>query len=123
MKTYTGIELLQAIKDGELIKGQELKDEHGNIYTVTDTVDLLRDNGWNAITDEMNLDVFIHTEFTLIEENQDIDIQSIEELDEEEAYTNIDLTTRWTRAEDILVKKLNESIQAIKQLDRQINNN
>ena len=64
----------------------------------------------------------LNDEVNVVEEEQYIDIQSIEEVDEEEAYTNIDLTTRWTRAEDILVKKLNEAIRAIKQLDRQINN-
>lgn len=109
MKTYNGIELLQAIKEGELIKGQELKDEHGNIYRVTSFVGLLEDEQHNDIASVMELDDFIHTDFTLIEEEPDIDIQSIEE---HQVMT--------THGEE--VNKINQIIKAIKQLDRQINN-
>lgn len=60
-------------------------------------------------------------EFTLIEENQDIDIQSIEELDKEKAYVNLDFVSTWSRSEEILVEKINEVIATIKQLNRKIN--
>lgn len=47
----------------------------------------------------------LNEEVELIEEQQDIDIQAIEDIDEDEAYFNTN-------------KKINELIQAVKQLDR-----
>ncbi len=54
--------------------------------------------------------------FELIEENQDIDIQSIEDIH------TFDFEN--TRLEIVnLVDSFNELLRAVKQLDRQINNN
>ena len=71
---------------------------------------MIEDEYGTSITDENTLDYLLHMEFTLIEENQDIDIQSIEE---HQVMT--------THGEE--VNKINQIIKAIKQLDRQINNN
>jgi len=54
-------------------------------------------------------------EFILIEEEPDIDIQSIKELRKS--------IGSWTYEEKIISNKVNEILEAIKQLDRQINNN
>ncbi len=60
----------------------------------------------------------LNCEVELIEEQQDIDIQAIEELDKEIAYTNLDLVTSWSVSEKKLVKQQNQILKAIKQLDR-----
>lgn len=58
--------------------------------------------------------------FELIEEQQDIDIQAIEELDEEVAYTNLDFATSWSDSEKKIVKQQNQILKYLKQLDRKI---
>ena len=60
---------------------------------------------------EISFNCLKNNTFELIEENQDIDIQSIEEQGYDE-FTSLEV-----------YKRIQELIQAIKQLDRQINNN
>lgn len=86
---------------------------------------MIEDEYGTSITDENTLDYLLHMEFTLIEENPDINIQDIREQNiisgfyknptqnEEDLFSNVKSNQY----------KINELIQAIKQLDRQINNN
>lgn len=59
----------------------------------------------------------INMYFEILSE-EEIDIQAIEELDKEVAYTNIDYATGWDRKEQIIVEKINELIKAVKQINR-----
>lgn len=63
---------------------------------------------------------FLNWNVELIEEQQDIDIQAIKELDEEVAYTNLDLATSWSASENKIVKQQNQILKYLKQLDRKI---
>ena len=110
MKVYNGIELLKAVKDGEIKEGDKFK--LNNQYAAQ-----LFFDGYTFRWDDDNaeilkVDIFTCFLFTLIEK-KDIDIQNIEELDVQENQFNTYNKTL----------KINELIQAIKQLDRQINNN
>ena len=105
MKTYKFIDLLREIKEGKLESRTKLKDDQGNIYEITDTNNLIEDEHCNPITIEFPLEDLLYTEFTVIKEN--LDIQDISEI-----YSASDTDD-----------KINEIIRAIKQLDRQINNN
>lgn len=80
---------------------------------------MIEDEYGTSITDENTLDYLLHMEFTLIEENQDMDIQSIEKLD----MCKFGHNNTISQQEAWFIEKVNELIQAIKQLDRQINNN
>lgn len=63
----------------------------------------------------------LNMQVEIIEEQQDIDIQAIEELDEEVAYTNLDFATSWRDSEKKIVKQQNQILKYLKQLDRKIN--
>ena len=108
MKTYKGYELLKAIANNEIKEGtkfknlnQKVKSDNSHIYTYNHNNFIGRWGGTNIIA-------ILNDEFELIEEQEDIDIQSIEEL-----YIG-DVTT-----EDKL--KINELVRAVKQLDKKIN--
>lgn len=108
------MDLLNKIANGEEIptKIKVDKDTYewdwlDNYYSGTNGDDLLELSAKYSEVVLLNMDV------ELTEENQDIDIQSIEELDVQENQFNTYNKTL----------KINELIQAIKQLDRQINNN
>lgn len=115
MKTYTGIELLQAIKEGEIKDKTEFwfscnigQGRYKFCRNDGSFFDIYNDNR-NIMADYDLLEIANGT-FELIEENQDIDIQSIEEQGYDE-FTSLEV-----------YKRIQELIQAIKQLDRQINN-
>lgn len=62
-------------------------------------------------------------EFEILpEEDKEIDIDSIEELDEEIGYIYRDenIKTKWTSNEKILALKQNEIIRAMKQLNKEV---
>lgn len=62
-------------------------------------------------------------EFEILpEEDKEIDIDSIEELDEEVGYIYRDenIKTKWTSNEKILALKQNEIIRAMKQLNKEV---
>lgn len=53
-------------------------------------------------------------------EDQTIDIESIEEIDEEIAYTNLDYETKWNNSEKIIVKQQNNILRLLKHLNKEI---
>lgn len=114
MKVYNGIELLKAAKDGEIKEGDMFK--LNNQYAAQ-----LFFDGYTFRWDDDNaeilkVDIFTCFLFTLIEENQDIDIQSIEEIDAENYSYNTELTIA-------ILEQQNQMLKWAKQLDRKINNN
>ncbi len=79
--------------------------EHGNL--------LGRFGGFNILN-------ILNKDFEIIQEQDEIDIQSIKELNKEIAYINIDIATAWTPSEKIIIEQQNKIIRAIKQLDKKI---
>ena len=71
------------------------------------------------ITNQYTLEHIADGDFELIEEPT-IDIDSIEELDEEIAYTNIDYVTNWNNSEKIIVEQQNNILRAVKHLNKEI---
>lgn len=115
-KIYKGYELMKAIADGEIKSGTRFKDRsHTFIWTGSRiTVEIEgKDSQCNLFEFNNNsgtyysLSYFLDLKFELLKD--EIDIQSIEELAEDRYIVT-----------DVL-KKINELVQAIKQLDNKIN--
>lgn len=111
-KTYTGMELLQAIKSGEIKNGNRFKIINGGledfIAWIEDKnlkIDMFGKEGW------LGTNSLIESDYELLDE--DIDIQEIEEYKSE--YT-------MNCVESEIKDKINELIKAVKQLDNKINN-
>lgn len=113
-KTYTGIELLEAIESGEIKEGTRFKDSYGINYIYE------KDSGGELILYKQetyytgnvpDYSLFVDNIFTVVE-NEDIDIQSIEEFKSDYMMSNVEYQIQ---------DKINEVIRAVKQLDRQIN--
>ena len=104
--------------------GTKITDKHTNRYIVTKYQDVILNKiGDNPILDEFVLDDFIHHEFIILsEEDEEIDIDSIEELDycleelEKPSYEESWLMNCIRANKD----KLNELIKAVKQLNNKI---
>jgi hypothetical protein len=121
MKTYNGIELLQAIKNGEIKSGTNIEVHDLSVLDkLVTTISVNSDRGLAWETGKFDTSFLLNDYYYFKITN--IDIQEIEELnatsydrhfygEDKEYYHNL---TRET---------LNEAIRAIKQLDRQINNN
>lgn len=116
MKTYTGIELLEAIEEKEIEEGTRFKIINGAY------------DGFVAYIEDENIKVnmfgregvlgtkaLIESEFKELEK-EDIDIQEIEEIPNEVMRDD------WRYYVPVVFNKINELVIAIKQLDRQINN-
>ena len=63
--------------------------------------------------------MFIDNEFTVIEEQQDIDIQEIEELPQWTTRRDGEVTQQEGKRLE-MAEKINQLVQAVKQLDRNI---
>ena len=111
MKTYKGYELIEKLN--ELPLGTKIQSCDGEIYELVENSICRTFSRKGRKQTRFLTYIILSKEFELIEENQDIDIQSIEELDVQENQFNTYNKTL----------KINELIQALKQLDRQINNN
>ena len=140
MKTYTGIELLQAIKDGKIKSGTNIEVHDLSVLDkLVTTIHINSDRGLVWKTGEFDTSFLLNDYYYF--KITDIDIQSIEhnELDIlQEILGKCDL---WKGNEDYILKVINENnnrlvdailkvskenetlTNAIKQLDRQINNN
>ena len=112
---YKGYELLKAIADGEIKKNQNIrikfKDNSGEIFIFdgTEIIDITHKN----IFDIYGTIAVLKSDFELIED--EIDIDSIEELDE---YEREDLYD-WKDVRDIALK-MNELVQAVKQINKEV---
>lgn len=126
-KTYTGIELLEAIKNKEIKENTNFIDEYNCNYIykldgIEGDLTLYRQEQYyeDSIPD---YSVFVDNIFTVVE-NEYIDIQSIEEFEiDKNNYIQTELGAFKTRKMDIaFLNKINELAKGIKQIDRQINN-
>ena len=110
-KTIKIIDLLNKIANGEEVpKKIKYKNEIYILNKNTETIDDLYRLGHNEGIDWLShINITLHDIVEIIEEQQDIDIQSIEEMN---------LSSTPTKYEVILHKL----VQAVKQLDNKINN-
>ena len=72
-----------------------------------------------------NGNIYLNDEVEIIEEQQDVDIQSIEEIDDNFSYienhsSGLGIEKVFNKAEIELSNKINELVQAVKQLDKKI---
>lgn len=112
-KTYKGSELIRMVEDNQIKDLTRIKSDDGNIfiYCANDSTFY-----WSKSVggERVPIYTFLNHTFVIIEEQQDIDIQGIEEFSEE--YLKEELT----HGEEILGRKLNELVKAVKQQDRNI---
>lgn len=118
-KEYKGWELMKDLAEGNIKKGTQFIDDYGNKFIWEEEdgyFDLFElDSGkkeipdYSPFADKDNI-------FTIIEEEPEIDIQKIEEIKDVFIENS-------TCGEDVkyLARKYNQLVQAVKQLDRQIN--
>lgn len=116
-RTYKGYELIGKIN--ELPLGIKIRSCDGEIYELVENSICRTFSRKGRKQTRFLTYIILSKEFELIEENQDIDIQSIDELLMDQ------LTEREHNDADIIMlgKQINVLTNAIKQLDRQINNN
>ena len=82
----------------------------------------IKDNYDTCVSSYQDDKSFSQNKFEILSEDEEIDIDSIEELDEEIGYIYKDenIKTKWTSNEKILALKQNEIIKAIKQINKKL---
>lgn len=122
-KVYKGYELLKAIADGEIknntkieIKGRFSGDLIGSyfIYNEGALCFPIYEPDGVKYSDEMKMSDLINWEFKLIEDEIEIDIDSIEELENEVMQDD------WRYYVPMFFNKINELVPAVKQLNKEI---
>ena len=124
-KMYKGWELMRDIAEGKIEEGSEFNIyEDKEMYFDRPAIyanGVLRHNGI-LVTEFVSLEKMMKLDFELIEEKQDIDIQ---ELEERGQFCNL---AGLTENEEILwemiqcnANTINETVKALKQLDRKLN--
>lgn len=120
-----GWELMKKIAYGEIKKNQKIKmifNDDSEENFIFDGIDIIN-SIYKNIFDIYEIREIIKQNFQLIQD--EIDIDSIEELGKI-AYTEINLNTKrnkdieFTDKETILVEKINELVQAVKQLNKKL---
>ena len=110
---YKGYELLKAIADGEIKEGTKFKCLNekpmqyypdSNIYRYEHGNFLGRFGGFNILS-------IVNKDFEIVQKQEEIDIDSIEEL--KSVTNNIDGTV-------CIMNKINQLIQAVKQLNKEV---
>ena len=115
MKTYNGIELLQAIKEGEIKSGTNIEVHDLSVLDrLVTTISVNSDRGLTWKTGEFDTSFLLNDYYYF--KITDIDIQKIEEIPNEVMRDD------WRYYVPLFFNKINELVRAIKQLDRQINN-
>lgn len=114
-----GYEIFKGIANKEIKDGTQFRMlEDDNIYTY-------RNNNFVCKYGGMNVIAILNKKFEIIEEQEEIDIQSIEELDENFTYienhsSGLGIEKVLNKAEIELVNKINKLVQAVKQLEKKI---
>ena len=106
-KTYKGYELIKAIEDGKIKEDTKFREMAENRYYIFKDRELWEQEDTGIYNSKLENLQIIYGAFELIED--EIDIDGIEELTQ-------NCFDDWTEA-----KKINELVQAVKQLDRKIN--
>lgn len=109
---YKGYELLKAIADGEIREGSRFRDTYSEYIYKRNSfgdLELKRKDGEEFISPDYSYFAEKDNNFELIED--EIDIDNIEEYKQEHTERCVDIDIR---------NKINELIQAVKQLDKKI---
>ncbi|MBR3163570.1 MAG: hypothetical protein IKF17_05685 [Clostridia bacterium] len=119
---YKGYELIKAIENMEIEKGTRFFDNYNNEYKYKnygslEELDLVKIEPQGESIPDYSM--FIDNEFTVIEEQQDIDIQEIEELPQWTTRRDGEVTQQEGKRLE-MAEKINQLVQAVKQLDRNI---
>ena len=101
-----------------LKNGTKIRDDNADIYVVTNTIDrIVRKDMGSPLLEDFTLDYLMYTQFEILsKEDKEIDIDSIEEIEE---LTHID---DYDEEGNILRMKINEIIKAVKQLNKKLEN-
>lgn len=120
-KIVDGVELLRMIRDKELKKGDKVQHFYSDEIYEIGNVDLVSiENETELLSDSIGIIEFSNMEFRILsEEDEEIDVQSIEKLDEWITRRNGEVTQTEGKILDI-ANKTNELLKAIKQLDKKI---
>ena len=112
MKTFKGYELLKAIADGEIKEDTKFREMVENRYYIFKDRELWEQEDTGIYNSKLDNLQIIYGAFELIED--EIDIDSIEEILKIEEY-EVDKT-------DTVINrnKINELVQAVKQLNKEI---
>lgn len=114
-----GWELLKEIAEGKIKEGTKVKSPNGVIYKYN-TFSFKDENG-NFMNEEFSDREYATLDFEIIEDQEGINIQDIEELDKWITRRNGEVTVTEGKILEI-GNKVNEIIQALKQLDERIKN-
>ena len=104
-----GYELIKAITERKLKNNTTIKVKMGNAYKATLKYENLMLK-WESGDFDTSILCSTEADFEVIEENKEIDIQSIKEISSEDRFYRTDN-----------IDKLNELTRAIKQIDKQLN--
>ena len=118
MKKISGIELIKMIQTGKLKTETELRiigyDDRRVRYEDNDMLIDLETN------EELTISWLIDTEFEIISENKEIDIENIEELDVKIFTLPNGIQNQISYREQEERTKINEKIKAIKKIKREV---
>lgn len=104
-----GYELIKAITERKLKNNTTIKVKMGNAYKATLKYENLMLK-WESGDFDTSILCSAEADFEVIEENKEIDIQSIKEISSEDRFYRTDN-----------IDKLNELTRAIKQIDKEFN--
>lgn len=104
-----GYELIKAITERKLKNNTTIKVKMGNAYKATLKYENLMLK-WESGDFDTSILCSTEADFEVIEENKEIDIQSIKEISSEDRFYRTDN-----------IDKLNELTRAIKQIDKELN--
>ncbi len=103
-----GYDLLKEIEENKIKEKTKIRDDSGNTYIVTNNVNLIENSaGFPIISYYNSLDELLLTEFTVLEE-----IEDIEELDKLKFGHNNTITQQ----EVWITDKINELVRAVNKL-------
>ena len=114
-RTYKGYELMKEIAEDKIKDGTKFKciNEDVILQIIFDGSELILDESKDSLFDRWILIAVLNSDFEVIENEEEIDIQGIEEYEE----IAIQCTTSNSDIKS-LARKCNELIKAVKQLDR-----
>lgn len=112
-KIYKGYELIKAIEERKIKENSLFKNELGTYICLGETL-WYYNTLHKTKTEEVGNSMMINNTFELIEDEIDIDIQSIEEFRTEYIMDNVEFQ---------LQDKINQILLAVKQLGKKMNSN
>lgn len=120
-----GVELLRMIRDGEIANGDRI--QFGGevfVFNIEEREFYVKGKPTQkqySLFQCWTVDNIFDFKFEILsEEEEEIDIDSIEELDEEVGLKDVSFKVYWSSVEKKIVKQQNQILKAVKQLNRKI---